>query len=152
MKSDGISGQTIVHAGAVAKWVKADGWRAALIFGPSGAGKSDLALRALQAGWRLVSDDYSMIWASGGELWTRAPDTIADRIEARGLGIEMEPALGFSRACLAVVCDSEIERLPGPETMELEGVLMPCIHLNPLEASALTKVDRALSTRRARPA
>jgi len=143
----------IVHAGAVAKWINRSGWRAALIFGPSGAGKSDLALRALQSGWRLVSDDYSMVWSSEGELWTRAPDTIADRIEARGLGIEMEPALTVSRAVLAVVCDgAEIERLPSPESMELQGVSLPCIHLNPLEASALTKVDRALSTRRASPA
>lgn len=143
----------IVHAGAVARWVNRSGWRAALIFGPSGAGKSDLALRALQAGWRLVSDDYSMVWDSDGELWVRAPDTIVDRIEARGLGIEMEPALNVARATLAVVCDgAEIERLPSPETMELQGVALPCIHLNPLEASALTKVDRALSTRRANPA
>lgn len=143
----------IVHAGAVAKWVNRSGWRAALIFGPSGAGKSDLALRAIEAGWRLVSDDYSMVWDSAGELWVRAPDTIADRIEARGLGIEMEPALTVARVGLAVVCDgAEIERLPSPESMELEGVAVPCMHLNPLEASALTKVDRALSTRRANPA
>ena len=138
----------IVHAGAVAKW--ADGcWRAALFFGPSGAGKSDLALRALQAGWRLVSDDYSLIWASGGALWARAPEAIAGRIEARGLGIEIEPALQFARASLAVVCDSaEVERMPTPESMALEGLDLPCIHLNPLEASALIKVERALSTRR----
>lgn len=137
----------IVHAGAVAKW--ADGcWRAALFFGPSGAGKSDLALRALQAGWRLVSDDYSLIWASGGALWARAPEAIAGRIEARGLGIEIEPALQFARASLSVVCDSaEVERMPKPETMALEGLELPCIHLNPLEASALIKVERALSTR-----
>ncbi|MBX7248581.1 MAG: serine kinase [Caulobacteraceae bacterium] len=138
----------VVHAGAVAKYCDG-GWRCALIFGPSGAGKSDLALRALQAGWRLVSDDYSCVWPSGGSLWARAPEAIADRIEARGLGIEIEPALQFARACLAVVCDSsEVERLPAPETMALQGIDLPCIHLNPLEASALIKVDRALSTRR----
>jgi serine kinase of HPr protein (carbohydrate metabolism regulator) len=138
----------IVHAGAVAKYCDG-GWRAALIFGPSGAGKSDLALRALQAGWRLVSDDYSLVWSSGSDLFARAPEAIADRIEARGLGIEIEPALSFARACLAVVCDAaEIERMPKPQTMALEGVELPCIHLNPLEASALIKVDRALSTRR----
>jgi serine kinase of HPr protein (carbohydrate metabolism regulator) len=138
----------VVHAGAVARYCDG-GWRAALIFGPSGAGKSDLALRALQAGWRLVSDDYSCVWASGGWLWARAPEAIADRIEARGLGIEIEPALQYARACLVVVCDNiEVERMPGPESMTLEGIDLPCIHLNPLESSALIKVDRALSTRR----
>ena len=61
----------------------------------SGAGKSDLALRALQAGWRLVADDYALVWRSGEGLWARAPETIVGRIEARGLGVVPEPALGL---------------------------------------------------------
>ena len=65
------------------------------------------------------------------------------------MGMEIEPALRFGRASLAVVCDSaEVERMPTPESMALEGLDLPCIHLNPLEASALIKVERALSTRR----
>ena len=50
------------------------GWRGALIEGPSGAGKSDLALRALDAGFRLVADDRVVVWTSGGRLFGRAPD------------------------------------------------------------------------------
>ena len=137
----------IVHAGAVARF-DPGGWRAALIFGDSGSGKSDLTLRALQAGWRLVSDDYSLAWASGGVLWARAPEAIAGRIEARGLGIEPEPALPFARICLAVICRvEEVERLPQPETVRVADVAVPCVRLNALHASALAKLERALSTR-----
>ncbi len=46
----------ILHAGLVA--LRLEGvWRGALIAGPSGVGKSDLALRAIEAGFRLVADD-----------------------------------------------------------------------------------------------
>ena len=72
----------MVHATVIAKW--RDGvWRGVLLFGASGAGKSDLALRALEAGWRLVADDYALAWRSGDSLWARAPETIESRIEAR---------------------------------------------------------------------
>lgn len=137
----------IVNAGAVARFYPG-GWRAALLFGEPGAGKSDLALRALEAGWRLVSDDYSEVWTSGGELWATAPASIAGRIEARGLGIEDEPALGLAPVRLAVLCQAEpVERLPEPETMETAGVALPCLRLDPRHASSLVKLDRALSTR-----
>jgi serine kinase of HPr protein (carbohydrate metabolism regulator) len=50
----------ILHAGLVALRL-AGFWRGALICGPSGAGKSDLALKALDAGFRLVADDR-VVW------------------------------------------------------------------------------------------
>ena len=137
----------IVHATAVARW-RNGLWRAALLFGPSGAGKSDLALRAIQAGWRLVSDDYAVVWRSGGGLWARAPETIEGRIEARGLGVLPEPALGFAQAVLAVKCElGAIERLPEPEVVHVAEVAIPCVRLRALDASAVTKLERALSTR-----
>ena len=70
----------IVHATVIAKW-RSGSWRGVLVFGGSGSGKSDLALRALQAGWRLVTDDYALVWRSGEGLWARAPETIVGRIE-----------------------------------------------------------------------
>ena len=58
----------ILHAGLVAR--RQDGyWRGVLIEGASGAGKSDLALRALDHGFRLVADDRVVVWASGGALY-----------------------------------------------------------------------------------
>jgi serine kinase of HPr protein (carbohydrate metabolism regulator) len=137
----------IVHATAVARRVGRD-WRAALLFGPSGAGKSDLALRALEGGWRLVSDDYTVVWLSGGRLWARAPDTIADRMEARGLGILPVDRLPLAEVVLAAQCGPDApERLPEPETVEVGGRRLPCVRLRAIEASALAKLERALSTR-----
>jgi serine kinase of HPr protein (carbohydrate metabolism regulator) len=136
-----------VHATAIAKW-RAGVWRGVLLFGQSGSGKSDLALRAIQHGWRLVSDDYSLVWRSGDGLWAKAPETIVSRIEARGLGVLPEPAICFAQAVLAVKCElGPIERLPDPEVVHVDDVAIPCVRLRAFEASALAKLDRALSTR-----
>jgi serine kinase of HPr protein (carbohydrate metabolism regulator) len=136
-----------VHATTIAKW-QAGLWRGVLLFGSSGSGKSDLALRAIQHGWRLVADDYSIVWRSGDGLWARAPESIASRIEARGLGVLPEPAICFAQAVLAVKCErGAIERLPDPEVVHVDDIAIPCIRLKPVEASALAKLDRALSTR-----
>ncbi|MGO4863291.1 HPr kinase/phosphorylase, partial [Campylobacter jejuni] len=64
-----------------------------LIAGPSGSGKSDLALRLIDRGAVLVSDDYTLLHVEGGELHATAPVTIAGRIEVRGIGIVDRPTL-----------------------------------------------------------
>lgn len=120
-------------------------WRGALILGPSGAGKSDLALRLIAKGARLVSDDYSWVWASGGALYAAAPPTIAGQIEARGLGIVEAPTTPLARLVLAVQIQGEApERLPENETLALLGGQLPVLRLQPFEASASAKVAAAL--------
>jgi serine kinase of HPr protein (carbohydrate metabolism regulator) len=119
-----------------------------LLFGEPGAGKSDLALRAIDSGWRLVSDDYSLVWVSGGGLWARAPATIRARMEVRGVGVLPEPPLELVCAALAVKCETgTIERLPEREVVRVADVSLPCLRLNPFEASALAKLGRALTSR-----
>lgn len=116
-------------------------WRGVLIMGPSGSGKSDLALRALEKGCALVSDDYSLLWTSGGHLYAAAPETIAGRMEVRGLGIMAENARRMTRIDLAVLAQSDpIERLPEHETTAILGHAIPTIRLNPREASSLSKL------------
>ncbi len=61
----------ILHATSLSLLV-GQTWRGALIVGPSGIGKSDLALRAIEAGCRLVSDDSSCICRATGD--DRRPD------------------------------------------------------------------------------
>jgi serine kinase of HPr protein (carbohydrate metabolism regulator) len=136
----------ILHGGLVA--LRLGGfWRGALILGPSGAGKSDLALRALESGFRLVADDRVTVWTSGGALWGRAPDPLCGLIEARGHGVGVEPSLGFAQIVLAARCvaDGEaIERLPDAETEIVGGTTIPLTRLDPREASAAAKLRRAL--------
>ena len=135
-----------LHATAVAQWTPGAGWRAILISGPSGTGKSDLALRLLGRGWRLVSDDYVHVFASGEGLYVTAPETIRGRIEARGLGIIGACVQGVVRLVLAVdLVESAPERLPEPETRNLQGRSVPRLRLAGFEASAVEKVAAAIA-------
>jgi serine kinase of HPr protein (carbohydrate metabolism regulator) len=136
----------ILHAGLIA--LRLGGfWRGALIQGPSGTGKSDLALRALDAGFRLVADDRTLVWRSGGGLFGRAPEPLRGLIEARGHGVLTEPSIALAEIVVCVACvapPDEIERLPDLDAQQVEGVLLPRLALNPLEPSAPAKLRRAM--------
>jgi serine kinase of HPr protein (carbohydrate metabolism regulator) len=135
-----------VHATTVA--VRRDGtWKSVMILGPSGAGKSDLALRLIGRGWRLVSDDYTQVWASAGALYATAPAVIAGRIEARGVGIVSVRTRLTARIVLAVACLPEaVERLPEPQSRRFSGIDLPLLALDPRPASAVDMVAVALQT------
>lgn len=132
----------ILHAGLIALHGPA-GWQGVLLEGPSGAGKSDLTLRALREGFRLVADDRTLVWTSGGALYGRAPDTLAGWMEVRGLDVVAEPALAFCRIVLCVR-DGTPERLPEAALVAYEGVGLPLVTLPLLESSAPAKLGRAL--------
>ncbi|MFN3558721.1 MAG: HPr kinase/phosphorylase [Brevundimonas sp.] len=130
-----------VHATVVARRDPVLGWRAAALWGEPGVGKSDLALRLIGMGWTLVADDYAHLFASAGRLYARAPDTIAGRMEARGVGILPVRTLDLARVVLAVdLAHEPVERLPEPGFRTLEGVSVPLLRLDPREASAGEKV------------
>jgi hypothetical protein len=133
----------IVHGGLIAVRLR-EYWRGVLIEGSAGAGKSDLALRALDAGFRLVADDRVELWTSAGRLFGRAPPTLAGRLEVRGLGVVETCALSFAAVALVARC-GPAERLPDPAFAQFLGVCAPLIELDPLEASAPAKLRRALS-------
>jgi serine kinase of HPr protein (carbohydrate metabolism regulator) len=136
----------VLHGGLVA--LRLGGrWRGALILGPSGAGKSDLALRALDSGFRLVADDRAVVWTSGGALYGRAPDPLSGLIEARGTGVVAAPAVALAEIVLAVRCvrpGETIERMPEPEAETIAGTAVPLTRIDPREASAPAKLRRAL--------
>ena len=134
-----ISAETL-HATTVA----VDG-RAVVISGPSGAGKSDLALRLLDRGFILVSDDRTIVKREADRLVACAPPNIAGKLEVRGIGIvEMETANDVPVALLVELA-SDIQRLPddGRERLIL-GIGVPLVSINATEASAPSKVALAL--------
>jgi serine kinase of HPr protein (carbohydrate metabolism regulator) len=139
MSSRLLSSET-VHASTVA----AEG-RAVLITGPSGSGKSDLALRLLDRGFTLVSDDQTIVRRDGGKLIASAPPNIAGKLEIRGVGIvEMETARDVPVA-LVVQLTSEIDRLPDERRERpVCGVNLPLVSVDALTASAASKVALAL--------
>ena len=135
----GLSAET-VHGTSVAS----DG-RAVLLTGRSGAGKSDLALRLLDRGFRLVSDDQTILSRAGGRLIASAPAQIQGKMEIRGLGIvEMETETDVPLA-LIVELTSEIERVPDDgRERQILGLSLPVVSIDAMTASAPSKVALAL--------
>ncbi|URW77138.1 HPr kinase/phosphatase C-terminal domain-containing protein [Sphingomonas donggukensis] len=139
-----LSSETI-HASCVA----IDGV-AVLIEGRSGAGKSDLALRLMDRGAVLVSDDYTRLVRQGKTLIARAPDNLAGKIEVRGIGIVEMPHIDDVPVGLIVAIVEAPPRMPGAGRLRrLAGVELREIALPSLEPSAPIKVEIALKQRRA---
>lgn len=117
-------------------------WRGVLIVGPSGIGKSDMALRAMQAGCQLVSDDYSCVWMSGGHIYAAPPEAIDGKMEIRGLGIMSDlPRRPVTRVTLVALAQIDpVDRLPEAEVTPILGVSVATIRLNPREASSVPKL------------
>jgi len=132
----------IAHAGLIARRA-GGGWRGVLIEGPPGAGKSDLALRCLEAGFRLVADDRVVLWTSGERLFGRAPPSLRDLLEVNGVQVLGVPALPLAEVALLVRCGAA-ERTPAPAFEDMLGVRVPLIRLDPLQPSAPAKLSRAL--------
>lgn len=133
-----LSSETI-HASTVA----IDG-RAVLIEGQSGSGKSDLALRLIDRGAQLVSDDYTLVVRRDGGLIARAPGAIAGRMEVRGLGLLSMPHVDDVPVALIVQLDAEVLRLPERRQRRVVGVAVRQVAIEPFTASAPIKVELAL--------
>jgi serine kinase of HPr protein (carbohydrate metabolism regulator) len=135
-----LSAET-VHASTVA----VDG-RAVLITGLSGSGKSDLALRLIDRGFTLVSDDQTIVRKDGNRLLASAPPTIAGKLEIRGIGIiEVEQTENVPVA-LVVELTSDFQRLPDDNRdRPILGISVPLISIDALTASAAAKVAVALN-------
>ena len=134
-----LSSETL-HASTVAL----DG-RAVLISGPSGAGKSDLALRLIDRGFSLVSDDQTILRKDGGRLLAAAPPAIHGKLEIRGIGIVEMATVADVPVALFVELTSDIQRLPDDSRERLVlDVRIPLISVDAMTASAPSKVAVAL--------
>jgi serine kinase of HPr protein (carbohydrate metabolism regulator) len=119
--------------------------RAVLIEGESGVGKSDLALRLIDRGAVLVSDDYTLLRRSGSELIASPPETIVGKIEVRGLGILALPHLDHAPVALLIRLDEAPERLPlTDDVRRIAGVDIREVAIDARSASAAIKVELAL--------
>lgn len=130
----------LLHATAIA----IDG-NGVLLLGPSGAGKSDLALRLIDRGAKLVSDDAVPVDCSGASPILTAAQNIQGKLEVRGIGICAVSSAASAPLRLAVELDSKVERLPSPgRTTTICGYDVPLVSLAPFEASAPIKLECAL--------
>lgn len=134
-----LSSET-VHASTVSI-----GGRAVLIAGRPGSGKSDLALRLIDRGAVLVSDDYTIVSRSGKRLVASPPETIRGRIEIRGIGLVDMPHETAVPVALVVDIDEPVPRMPEPgRTRLIADIAVPLFALAPHEASAPVKVEQML--------
>ncbi len=116
-----------------------------LLIGPSGSGKSDLALRLLDRGATLVSDDaVAMVTDDSGPLLSTAPN-IGGMIEIRGVGICTVTLIASAPLRIVVSLGNDVERMPKDGlTAEIFGYNVPMVNVAAFEASAALKVEYAL--------
>ena len=117
---------------------------AVMIEGASGSGKSDLALRLIDRGAALVSDDQTLVVRSGKTLLARAPTKIAGRIEVRGIGILSMAHIDDVPVGLLVRVDGAVERMPERRARRIAGIDVRQFAVDPFHASAPIKVELAL--------
>lgn len=128
------------------------GEMAVLLRGPSGSGRSDLALRLIDEGARLISDEQVELERRNERVFAGVPNLmpahLIGRIEARGLGIVQVPhapeplPLGW---VVDMVPVSAIERLPKAAAAIYLGIAVPCFSLDPASPSASAKLRLAVA-------
>ncbi len=142
-----ILSSEILHATSVA----IDG-HAVLLEGVSGTGKSDLALRLIDRGAVLISDDQTLLVRQGTLLVARAPSTIRGQMEVRGLGIIALPQIDDVPVALIVRLGTEPMRMPERRQRRLAGVVVREVAFEAFHASTPIKVEWALRQPEATPA
>lgn len=119
--------------------------RGVMIEGLPGVGKSDLALRLIDRGALLVSDDYTLVVRRDGSAIATPAPNIAGKIEVRGIGIVEMAHTEEAPIALVVSLGEAGQRLPEPgASRKVAGVDVPNIAMHGFEASAPIKVELAL--------
>lgn len=129
-----------VHATAIA--IEGHG---VLLTGSSDAGKSDLALRLIDRGATLVSDDQTELRVENDTILLNPPDNIAGKIEIRALGIISVDHVKNIPLRMKVRLVDKPDRYPMDRQSEvIEGIRIACVSINAFEHSAPVKVEIAL--------
>ncbi len=130
----------LLHATAVSV-----GGKGILLLGPSGSGKSDLALRLIDRGATLISDDGVLV-APGDPLpFMRTAPNIAGMIEMRGVGIVKMPFVdGVELHLVAQLGDAGERMPPQVQSTKIAGRMVRFICLSAFEASAPLKIEETV--------
>ncbi len=121
--------------------------RGVLLTGASGVGKSDVALRLIDSGAELVSDDQTELRLVGAEILASPPTTLEGLLEIRMVGLlrlPFRPSAALALAVELVGVEEKCERLPEASFASLLGKSVRRLKLYGLAASTPAIIRAAL--------
>ena len=117
-----------------------------LIRGQSGSGKSDLALRLIDSGATLISDDLTICKKIGDYLYLYPHSKTKGLLEVREIGIMTVPYVENIKLTLVVeLVEEEFERIPGMMSCSILGMKFPKIKIFGKSSSAVAKIKIKLN-------
>jgi len=117
-----------------------------LILGDSGSGKSDLALRLIDNGATLISDDISICRKNLNNIYLYCPPEIKGLLEVREIGIITVPFVERIKLRLVVNLKSiNNERFPKDSSYRILGIKIPIINIEGKNSSAVAKIKVKLN-------
>ncbi len=117
-----------------------------LILGDSGSGKSDLALRLIDSGATLISDDISICRKNSNNIYLYCPPEIKGLLEVREIGIITVPFVERIKLRLVVNLKSNNnERFPKDSSFRILGIKIPTINIEGKNSSAVAKIKVKLN-------
>ena len=117
-----------------------------LILGDSGSGKSDLALRLIDSGATLISDDISICRKNLNNIYLYCPPEIKGLLEVREIGVITVPFVERIKLRLVVNLKSNNnERFPKESSFRILGIKIPIINIEGKNSSAVAKIKVKLN-------
>ena len=116
------------------------------IFGDPGSGKSDLALRLIDTGATLISDDITVFSKLEKNINLFGIENTKGLLEVREVGIITVPYVeGIKLKLVVRLTDKLIERIPKKNQINLLGLKFPKLEINGKNSSSVAKVKVKLN-------
>ena len=117
-----------------------------LIRGKSGIGKSDLALRLIDSGATLISDDLTICKKIDDYLYLYPHSETKGLLEVREIGIMTVPYVENIKLTLVVeLVEKQFERIPRTMNCNILGIKFPKIKISGKSSSAVAKIKIKLN-------
>ena len=135
----------LIHSTAIS--LNGDG---ILIKGPSGSGKTDLALRLIESGGKLISDDQVIIKRKAKKLFLSSPKELNGLIQLSGIGIVKADYVQNIPLELVVKLQPYKNLDPFPINKEeiIKDLSIPVLSLYSFAVSATAKIKIALDVQK----
>ena len=121
-----------------------------LIKGPSGSGKTDLALRLIESGGKLISDDQVIIKRKAKRLFLSSPKELNGLMQLSGIGIVKADYVQNIPLELVVKLQPYKNLDPFPINKEeiIKDLSIPALSLYSFAVSATAKIKVALDVQK----